>query len=313
MSLNIKNNWKTIILSIALTPLFSFSQRDIIQVDYVENQDKSISFSYKKNNPGSYYLILKFTALSNTRANTFKRVVKNSSGSLLKLKPINSDEGIGFQYSFQYFEGHLNSKIDYDYPYILPFDKGKTNYINELFSIENVYLKKDLPKDWKSYSFNFENPEIVRAIRKGLVIEIIDEFKSKSDNTYSYYSDLNSIIIEHNDGSIASYKGFSDKINVKIGQLVYPQSRLGELAKYDTRELYRLYLSLYSFKTVKGKTLNNLKPKDIEINYITPKFYINGDVKKLKNKERFKVNYTDDILFKEMRRREIKNYKTSKK
>ena len=95
--------------------------------------------------------------------------------------------------------------------------------------------------------------------------------------------------------------------------MVYPQSRLGELAKYDTRELYRLYLSLYSFKTVKGKTLNNLKPKDIEINYITPKFYINGDVKKLKNKERFKVNYTDDILFKEMRRREIKNYKTSEK
>ena len=77
MLLNIKNNWKTIILSIALTPLFSFSQRDIIQVDYVKNQDKSISFSYKKNNPGSYYLILKFTALSNTRANTFKRVVKN--------------------------------------------------------------------------------------------------------------------------------------------------------------------------------------------------------------------------------------------
>ena len=110
-----------------------------------------------------------------------------------------------------------------------------------------------------------------------------------------------------------NYLSFLDKINVKIGQLVYPQSRLGELAKYDNRELYRLYLSLYSFKTVKGKTLNNLKPKDIEINYITPKFYINGDVKKLKNNERFKVNYTNDILFKEMRRREIKNYKTSKK
>ena len=51
---------------------------------------------------------------------------------------------------------------------------------------------------------------------------------------------------------------------------------------------------------------------DIEINYITPKFYINGDIKELKNRERFEVDYNEDVLFKEMRRREIKRYKNPK-
>jgi hypothetical protein len=230
----------------------------------------------------------------------------------MKLKPINPDESIGFQYSSRYYEGNLNSKIDYDYPYILPFDKGKTNFVNELFSLENVYLKKDLPKNWKSYSFDFKNPEIVRAIRKGIVVEIINKFKSKSDNIYSYHSEQNSVKIEHKDGSLASYNGFgNNKINVKIGELVFPQTKLGELAKFDSRNIYRLYLSLYSFKTIEGKSLNNIKSSDIEINYITPKFYINGDIKELKNREIFEVDYNEDVLFKEMRRREIKRYKSS--
>ena len=301
-------------LILLLIPLISLTQKNIVDVDYVINNDKSVSFNYKKYRPGSYFLIIEFNNLNNTRANTFRRVIDGSSGSLLKLKPTNQDEGIGFQYTFQYYQGNLNSKIHYDYPYILPFDKGKTNFVNELYSIENTYLKKDLPKNWKSYSFEFKNPEIIRSIRKGTVVEIINKFKSKSDKVYSFYSEQNSIKIEHKDGSIASYKGFGyNQINVKIGQLVFPQTKLGQLAKFDLREIYRLYLSLYSFKTIEGISPNRIKSSsDIEINYITPKFYINGDIKKLKNKEKFEVDYNEDVLFKEMRKREIKKYNNSK-
>ena len=305
---------KKLILLLIFFPLISLSQKNIVDVDYVINNDKSVSFNYKKNRPGSYFLIIEFNNLKNTRANTFRRVINGSSGSLLKLKPTNQDEGIGFQYTFQYYQGNLNSKILYDYPYILPFDKGKTNFVNELYSIENTYLKKDLPKNWKSYSFEFKNPEIIRSIRKGTVVEIINKFKSKNDKVYSFYSEQNSIKIEHKDGSIASYKGFGyNQINVKIGQLVFPQTKLGQLAKFDLREIYRLYLSLYSFKTIDGISLNRIKSSsDIEVNYITPKFYINGDIKKLKNKEKFEVDYNEDVLFKEMRKREIKKYNNSK-
>ena len=115
---------KKLIVLLLFIPLLTFGQNDIIEVDYVINVDKSVSFNYKKNRPGSYFLIIEFNSLNNTRANTFKRVISNPSGNLIKLKPANPDEGIGFQYSVQYINGNLNSKIHYDYPYILPFDKG---------------------------------------------------------------------------------------------------------------------------------------------------------------------------------------------
>ena len=85
---------KKLILLLIFIPLVSFGQRDIIEVDYVINSDKSVSFNYKKNRPGSYFLILEFNNLNNTRANTFKSVINSPSGSLTKLKPTNQDEGI---------------------------------------------------------------------------------------------------------------------------------------------------------------------------------------------------------------------------
>ena len=63
---------KKLLLLLLFIPLVSFGQRDIIEVDYIINNDKSVSFNYKKNRPGSYFLILEFNSLNNTRANTFK-------------------------------------------------------------------------------------------------------------------------------------------------------------------------------------------------------------------------------------------------
>ena len=70
---------KKLLLLLLFIPLVSFGQRDIIEVDYVINNDKSVSFNYKKNRPGSYFLILEFNSLNNTRANTFKRVINSPS------------------------------------------------------------------------------------------------------------------------------------------------------------------------------------------------------------------------------------------
>jgi hypothetical protein len=286
-----------------------YSQRDIIEIEYKANQDNSVNFNYKKKSPGNYFVMLKFSNLNNTRARYFNKVIKSNLGSLLKLKPINPDESIGFQYSYTYFKGDLNSKIEYDFPYVLPFDKGTELSVQELFSIENVYLRQELPGGWKAYSFSFKETKIVRAIRKGVVIKVINKYSPNLENIYSFYGEQNEIMIEHNDGSVAVYKGFDNNINVRLGELIYPQSKLGELAQYDKRGLYRLYLNLYSYKTKKGKTLFNIKNSDIEIVYITPKFFINENIEVLKNMQSYIVNFTDKVLFKEMRKREIKKYK----
>ena len=75
------------LILILLIPFISFAQKDVIEVNYITNLDKSVSFNYKKNHPGSFFLILEFNSLNNTRANTFKRVISSPSGSLIKLLP----------------------------------------------------------------------------------------------------------------------------------------------------------------------------------------------------------------------------------
>ena len=39
-----------------------------------------------------------------------------------------------------------------------------------------------------------------------------------------------------------------NRINVNVGDEVYPQTKIGELSKFDKRNIYRLYLSLICFK-----------------------------------------------------------------
>jgi len=55
-----------------------YSQRDIIEIEYKANQDNSVNFNYKKKSPGNYFVMLKFSNLSNTRARYFNKVIKSN-------------------------------------------------------------------------------------------------------------------------------------------------------------------------------------------------------------------------------------------
>ena len=77
--------------------------------------------------------------------------------------------------------------------------------------------------------------------------------------------------------------------------------------------MYRLYLSLYYYKTINGKNLNNISTSDdYEILYLRPKFFQNGEAIELKNGNKYKVQFDEKTLYKEMRRKEIKKHKSNK-
>ena len=307
---------KKLILLLLFIPLISFGQKNIIDVDYVINNDNSVSFNYKKNVVGSYLVILDFSNLSNTRAQRrVSKILKNNSGSLfLKLKPINDENSIGFQYRTMYFKGSVNSKVNEDYPYILPFNKGDKITPRDLYSIENRYLNEEVPEGWKSYSFTFNEKKEVKAIRKGIVIEIKDTYTPDYSIEASFYSEQNSISIEHIDGTVATYKGFDkNTIQLKEGEMVYPQTTLGQLVKYDKREIYRLYLTLYSYTTKDNISLFNLNSSDdYEITYLTPKFYVRNSLEILKDNNEYLVDFDEKTQFKEMRKKEIKKFKINR-
>ena len=307
---------KKLILLLLFIPLISFGQTNIIDVDYVINNDNSVSFNYKKNVVGSYLVILEFSNLSNTRAQRrVSKILKNNSGSLfLKLKPINDENSIGFQYQTMYFKGSVNSKVNEDYPYILPFNKGDKITPRDLYSIENRYLNEEVPEGWKSYSFTFNEKKEVKAIRKGIVIEIKDTYTPDYSIEASFYSEQNSISIEHIDGTVATYKGFDkNTIHLKEGETVYPQTTLGQLVKYDKRDIYRLYLTLYSYTTKDNISLFSLNSSDdYGITYLTPKFYVRNSQEILKDNIPYIVDFDEKTQFKEMRKKEIKKFKINK-
>ena len=307
---------KKLILLLLFIPLISFGQKNIIDVDYVINNDNSVSFNYKKNVVGSYLVILEFSNLSNTRAQRrVSKILKNNSGSLfLKLKPINDENSIGFQYRTMYFKGSVNSKVNEDYPYILPFNKGDKITPRDLYSIENRYLNEEVPEGWKSYSFTFNEKKEVKAIRKGIVIEIKNTYTPDYSIEASFYSEQNSISIEHIDGTVATYKGFDkNTIQLKEGETVYPQTTLGQLVKYDKRDIYRLYLTLYSYTTKDNISLFNLNSSDdYGITYLTPKFYVRNSLEILKDNNEYLVDFDEKTQFKEMRKKEIKKFKINR-
>ena len=307
---------KKLILLLLFIPLFSFGQKNIIDVDYVINNDNSVSFNYKKNAVGSYLVILEFSNLSNTRAQRrVSKILKNNYGSLfLKLKPINDENSIGFQYRTMYFKGSVNSKVNEDYPYILPFNKGDKITPRDLYSIENRYLNEEVPEGWKSYSFTFNEKKEIKAIRKGIVTEIKDTYTPDYSIEASFYSEQNSISIEHIDGTVATYKGFDkNTIQLKEGETVYPQTTLGQLVKYDKRDIYRLYLTLYSYTTKDNISLFNLNSSDdYGITYLTPKFYVRNSLEILKDNNEYLVDFDEKTQFKEMRKKEIKKFKINR-
>ena len=307
---------KKLILLLLFIPLVSFGQKNIIDVDYVINNDNSVSFNYKKYVVGSYLVILDFSNLSNTREQRrVSKILKNNSGSLfLKLKPINDENSVGFQYQTMYFKGSVNSKVNEDYPYILPFNKGVKITPRDLYSIENRYLNEEVPEGWKSYSFTFNEKKEVKAIRKGIVIEIKNTYSPDYSIEASFYSEQNSISIEHIDGTVATYKGFDkNTIQLKEGETVYPQTTLGQLVKYDKRDIYRLYLTLYSYTTKDNISLFSLNSSDdYGITYLTPKFYARNSQEILKDNIPYIVDFDEKTQFKEMKKREIKKFKINK-
>ena len=302
------------LLILLFIPIVCFGQNPI-EINYVKNQDNSVSFYYKKIVPGSYLVQVYFEELTNTRAaNSETKILKNRTGQLLTLKPESAENQIGFRFSYRYYKGDINSRVKLNFPYILPFKKGKAVIPTDLYSVENVHFNSELPKNWKAYSFDFSEEQMVKAIRKGVVVEIKNSYTADTIRKIDYYSKQNSITIEHKDGTVANYKGFDkNKIKVKLGETVYPQSELGELAKFDSRSLYRLYLSLYYYKTINGKSLRNISTSDdYEILYLTPEFFQNGELIELKNGNNYKVQFDEKTLYKEMRKREIKKHKASK-
>ena len=283
------------------------------KIEHKVNDDKTVDFSYKNLSTNTITVIVNFGFLENTMSPT--RVVEKVSkteGKLFKLKPMNKEQNIGFNYSYLFFNYNINPKVDDNFLYILPYKKETQMFVEELSYLGSTYSNKEDPKGWKSYSFSSDEVQLIFPVRKGVVIDVVRDYDIDTAKTFTYYNKMNSVKIEHDDGTIALYSGFNkDEVYVSVGDLVYPKyNPLGKTEVYDSRKKHRINFSLFYYSTKNGVKLSSLsKNNQTEIIYITPTFYQNGESVKLKKDFFYESDYDDKTLFQNLSKRQIKKYK----
>lgn len=290
--------------------LIGFSQKESIIIKTQKNKDKSVDFYYEKSVPGSYFLIIKFTALENSAMNTFRDVVKHDSGHLFTLRPEHEGKSIKYSYRTSGFRGVPNPKLDSLFTYALPFKKGKHIIIHENNNVGEKYFDDKSPKNWKSYGISRKKADTVTNMRKGIVVKITNKFDTDTLVKKSYTTKMNSILIEHPDGTFANYKGFKKgSVFVKLGQKVHPHTELGILDAFN--DSYRLYFSVYylMMEGLNSKGKNTVTNRKRQHAYVTPYFYTDNGSVKLEDNKKYEIVFDEEVFLKEFTKKELKKYK----
>lgn len=285
---------------------FSIAQEYKIELKTKRNEDRSVDFFYTKQMVGTYHLIVTLSNLDNTFSSGFNRGVKNKTGKLFTMKPSVPNKSIRFNYSYQYARGKLNPKFDEKFNYLFPLSEGGSTEVRTLSNFHTSYRGKKNPKNWNAYQFSCNALDTVYAARKGLVVEIVNLYQSDTTMGYSMRSNVNKIIIEHKDGTLARYSGIKKMgFLVKVGDKVLPRKALGIVGKYDINSSELRFMVYYLTKLDPNDKTENRQ----EYGYVKPYFYTSEGGRTLIDNEQFITQVSHNLIEIEMTKKEKKKYK----
>ena len=288
----------------------SYAQIDGVEVTYTHNPDNSCDFYYKKSMPETYHLVIKFRSIRNTEKYFYEGNVKENSGFLFRLKPQKPEKKIKFICEPYFIKGNPKPDIDSNFKYLLPFKKGKTIAVTTTMSLmSNLTEGNSCYVSFTTFSSSPKS-ETIHAMRKGIVIEVVNGYDFDPESFDIFAEKRNSIIIEHEDGTLARYSGFKkDAILVKIGQTVLPTEYLGHLEK-SVVNWYHLFFEIYYNAYVKDvfpdkkKNLNQRISKELN-----PFFHTNKGLialhDKLYDPQDYTVETPEAIICQEFTKEEL--------
>jgi len=296
----------SLLVSIYFSSINAFAQEKELEVKTKINTDRSVNFSAERRSPGTYTLVLNFRELNNASSvgnPVFK--VRYNTNNFLTLTPINKDQNIGYSYSYSYIRGELNPKYNPLFLYTIPYANGRKVRVAESSFVNATYFGSTTPEDWKSYHFYTEKADTVMGVRKGIVVSISDLY-DEDNKDVRYTSKVNTVIVEHADGSLATYRGFKKGIFVKEGQTIFPGTAIG--INSITNDRYSISLMLTYLKSVDFESRKNVKESRSLYGFITPYFStienLNGV---LSTQKYYTAVVTPEIVQKEMTKKEIKS------
>jgi len=300
------------VLSLATCSVLNvFAQESALRLSNRVNGDKSVALEFQKSDPGSYTVVLKFNSISNAMdPGNRKFEAKNYSGTITTLTPSNKEQGVGYSYNYSFIRGKLNPKYDAAFIYVLPAKSGSKIKVAESSFVNATYFGNTTPDDWKVYRFYTAQEDTVTAIRKGVVVEVKNLYDTDMADGVFFTSKTNELIIEHADGTLATYRGMKkDSFAVKVGQTVYPGTALGVNTKSNGSNSYNIsilltYLKSADFESVKNQTMGTSKSL---YGFITPHFCAEGNADLILTPQQdYTVALTPDVLKKEFTKKELK-------
>lgn len=293
------------------TNIAVFGKEQLIKVTCQHNDRHGYNFSYEKYAEGSFLVVVKLNNAFNAPETEFKQVVTARGGLLFWVDPVDRSRRLCFStYCTHYYRGVPNPKIDSSFVYALPYPKGNTFSVSYLNDLSKTFGNEGT-RNYKAFEFSSKNCDTVCAARKGVVVSVVDKYEMDTTLAKSYTSEVNRILIEQPDGTLASYEGFKrGSIFVKEGQTVLPYTPLGRLSYYDVRKHHFLRLMIYFLSSTnvgenkeKPVTLKTLKNNN---ECIDPLFLTNKGVTKLINHQSYKSELNEYLLEQEMSKKELK-------
>lgn len=298
-----------LIFSFSLSVLKVSAQDNPVKVSSKVNSDRSVDISFEKQDPGTYTVLIKFGDLTNADgSNEQDFTIKGYSGNVLTLKPRNVGQGIGYAYTSTYIRGKFEPKYDANFIYALPYKSGAKIMVAEAGFVGAKYFGNTTPADWKVYNFYSKLQDTVTAVRKGVVVDIKDLHEIETSGDLAYSSKSNSMIIEHADGTLATYKGFKKgSFAVEVGQTVFPGTALGLNTKTNPKSDFHISLMMSYLKSKEIDRTRTLQNSKSLYGFITPRFSTLEDPNViLESRKAYTAALPVEVLKRELTKKELK-------
>ncbi len=240
-----------------------------------ERDDKKIDVTLKTTYQGTMSLFIEFEGLQNARYTNFTPITMYRPGKVFTLNPIKEDEYINYnvvRYVFSF--GRIDTKINTDYLYRLPFSLSKQAEVTNLIDLEDYY--NDRTKgETMGYGFTLSKGDTLYCTRPGKVVRIVKEGLEGGNIPQSgveYTSKRNHIIVEHSDGSFALYSPIANNgFLVREGDMIQSGAPIGIVGTFDG-ELYQGRLAIYHMVKNPDYNPRDTKSKITRDAYLVPRF-----------------------------------------
>jgi len=278
-----------------------------ITIDSERDSDGNVILTAMNPDPIPYTVLFSFSKLENLSTiggGDVIGIANPGTSKIATLKRKNSSQGTNYSYSYSYVRGNIYAKSKISPVYLIPLKEEVTVRASPMTHLSNRLQPKEMNDDYVGIAFHFEGPTEILAPRKGYVTEIkMDNFKQSENLAFS--SEENYIELYHADGSTTQIKVLkAGTERVKLGQVVFPGDVLAESGgeNYENGPHVRLITKRVE-KAGEGKLKNVIFPVQF--------WTVDGPAELAEVKE-IRIEHPQEIIVKEMKKKELKAYQAKK-